>query len=131
MQPQPSTARALVSANDPNHPKLRKARFDPSRCLGCGVCVHACNRAALRLAQRPQRVLTPVDSVHETVMQAIERGMLPELIFDNKAMASHRAMAVILGGILALPPLKQVMASRQMKSRYLARLLAWWEGVEW
>ena len=127
----PVEAMALVSANDPNHPKLRKARFDPSRCLGCGVCVRACNRAARRLAQRPQRILTPVDSVHKTVMQAIERGMLPELIFDNKAMASHRAMAAILGGILALPPLKQLMASRQMKSRYLARLLAWWEEVAW
>ena len=32
-------------------------------------------------------------------------------------------MAAILGVILKLPPVKQVLASRQMKSRYLARLL--------
>lgn len=127
----PVEAMALVSANDPSHPKLRKAHFDPKRCLGCGVCIRTCSRGGLRLVQRPQRILTPVDSVHKTVLQAIERGLLPELIFDNKAMASHRAMAAILGGILSLPPLKQAMASQQMKSRYVARLLAWRAEVEW
>jgi hypothetical protein len=55
---------------------------------------------------------------------AIERGKLQNLIFDNQAMMSHRAMAAILGVILKLPPLKQVMASRQMKSRYLEALIA-------
>jgi hypothetical protein len=33
-------------------------------------------------------------------------------------------MAAILGVILKLPPLKQAMASRQMKSRYLDALIA-------
>jgi hypothetical protein len=55
---------------------------------------------------------------------AIERGRLQDLIFDNQALASHRAMAAILGVILKLPPLKQVLASRQMKSRYLDNLLS-------
>ena len=54
---------------------------------------------------------------------AIERGKLQNLIFDNQALASHRAMAAILGVILKLPPLKQAMASRQMKSRYLEALI--------
>jgi len=33
-------------------------------------------------------------------------------------------MAAILGVILKLPPLKQAMASQQMKSRYLDNLLS-------
>ena len=33
-------------------------------------------------------------------------------------------MAAILGAILRLPPVKQAMASRQLRSRYLERLLA-------
>jgi len=37
-------------------------------------------------------------------------------------------MAAILGVILKLPPLKQAMSSEQMKSRYLAKLLAWGEA---
>jgi hypothetical protein len=55
---------------------------------------------------------------------AIERGKLQDLIFDNQALTRHRAMAAILGVILKLPPLKQVMASQQMKSRYLDNLLS-------
>jgi len=54
----------------------------------------------------------------------IERGKLQDLIFDNRALASHRAMAAILGVILKLPPLKQAMASQQMKSLYLDNLLS-------
>ena len=55
---------------------------------------------------------------------AIERGKLQNLIFDNDALASHRAMAAILGVILKLPPVKQLMASEQMRSTYLLRLLS-------
>jgi hypothetical protein len=55
---------------------------------------------------------------------AIERGKLENLIFDNQALASHRAMAEIVGVILKLPPIKQAMASQQMKSRYLENLLS-------
>ena len=42
---------------------------------------------------------------------AIERGMLQDLIFDNRALVSHRAMAAILGVILKLPPVKRAMAA--------------------
>jgi hypothetical protein len=37
---------------------------------------------------------------------------------------SHRVMAAILGAILRLPPVKRVLASRQLKSRYLERLMS-------
>jgi hypothetical protein len=69
-------------------------------------------------------VITPVDGTHRVVMMAIERGTLQELIFDNQVLRSHRAMAAVLGVVLRLPPLKQALASRQLKSRYLAALLA-------
>ncbi len=123
----PVEAMGLVSANDPHHPKLKKARVDPDLCLGCGVCVRTCSgtgsRDALALQPRPERVITPVNSVHRVVLMAVERGDLHNLIFDNQVLASHRALAAVLGAILKMPPLKQAMASRQMKSRYLLRLL--------
>ena len=53
---------------------------------------------------------------------ALERGKLPELIFDNQALYSHRIMGSILAAILTLPPVKRAMASTQMRSRYLAWL---------
>ena len=88
------------------------------------MCARVCDKQAIELQQRGQRVITPVNTAHRTVVMAIERGKLQDLIFDNQALASHRAMAAILGVILKLPPLKQVMASQQMKSRYLDGLLS-------
>jgi formate hydrogenlyase subunit 6/NADH:ubiquinone oxidoreductase subunit I len=119
----PVEAMALVSAGDPHKPKRKKARLDESLCLGCGVCVRACPSASIKLHARPQRVLTPVTTAHRAVLMAIERGKLQNLIFDNQAHWNHRAMAAILGVILKLPPVKQIMASKQMKSRYLENLM--------
>lgn len=124
----PVEAMTLVSANNPRYPKLRKAGLNEDVCLGCGVCVRTCTRGSLSLKSRPERVITPLDSTHRTVMMAIERGMLQNLIFDNHALASHRAMAAILGVILKLPPIKQAMASEQVKSRYLEKLIVWGEN---
>ena len=114
----------MVSAGDPHRPRRMKARLDASLCLGCGVCARACTKGSLALEARTGRVLTPVTTAHRAVLMAIERGKLQNLIFDNRAHWNHRAMAAILGVILKLPPVKQVMASKQMKSIYLDRLLA-------
>jgi ferredoxin len=119
----PVEAMALVSAGDPHKPKRKKARLDESLCLGCGVCVRACPNGGISLRARKQRVLTPVTTAHRAVLMAIERGQLQNLIFDNQAQWNHRAMAAILGVILKLPPVKQIMASKQMKSRYLEYLM--------
>ena len=119
----PVEAMTLVSTNDPNHPKMKKAKVDEAACLGCGVCVRTCSRNGLSLRSRPQRVLTPVNSVHRVVTMAIERGDLQNLIFDNRVLWNHRALAAVLGVILRLPPIKQAMASQQVKSRYLEYLI--------
>jgi Pyruvate/2-oxoacid:ferredoxin oxidoreductase delta subunit len=120
----PVEAMTTVSANDPAHPKKKKAKLDETLCLGCAVCVGVCKTKSLRLVSRPERVITPLDSTHRAVLMAIERGKLQNLIFDNQALLSHRAMAAVLGVILKLPPLKQAMGLRQVKSRYLETLIA-------
>lgn len=120
----PVEAMGLVSANDPRRPNRQKAKLDEEICLGCGLCVRACTTNAVTLKPRPERVITPLNSTHRAVVMAIERGKLQHLIFDNRALFSHRAMAAILGVILKLPPVKQAMAGRQMKSRYLEALIA-------
>ena len=119
----PAEAMTLVSANDPRKPRKRRAELDPAICLGCGVCTGTCPTNGLWLEPRPEHVITPVDTLHRTVLMAIERGRLQDCIFDNRALFSHRAMAGVLGVILKLPPTKQVLASEQMRSRYLVRLL--------
>lgn len=115
----PAEALKLVSANAPQHPWMRKCEQDAQRCLGCGVCVRNCRSKALTLAARGERVVTPVDTAQKTVLMAIERGKLQHLIWDNRAMFSHRAMAAIVGAILRLPPVKQTLARSQLGSHYL------------
>jgi ferredoxin len=120
----PVEAMGMVSAGDPRHHKRKKAKVNEEICLGCGVCERVCAKQAIALKQRTLRVLTPVNNAHRAVLMAIERGKLEDLIFDNQALASHRAMAAVLGVILRLPPLKQALASKQVKSRYLDHLLS-------
>ncbi|HEY5512193.1 MAG TPA: 4Fe-4S dicluster domain-containing protein [Geomonas sp.] len=119
----PAEAVSLVSANDPQHQWMRKGQLDPGRCLGCGVCVRVCKSGGLSLSPRPGRVITPVDSAHRVVSMAIERGTLQHLIWDNRALSSHRALAAIVGVILRLPAVKQSLASSQLGSRYLDAMI--------
>jgi ferredoxin len=107
-------------------PPSRMARLAEDACLGCGVCVRICPREAVQLAPRPERVFTPVNSVHRIVMMAVERGKLQNLIFDNRALQSHRMMAAVIASILKLPPVKRLMAGRQLKSRYLEAVIMSW-----
>lgn len=100
------------------------AQVDHEVCLGCGICVRSCPKKVIELVRREVQVITPVNSTHRFVLQAIEKGTLQNLIFDNQAFANHRAMAAVLGVILKLPPLKQVLASKQFKSIYLDKLLS-------
>ncbi|MEJ2700117.1 MAG: hypothetical protein P8Z70_10730 [Desulfuromonadales bacterium] len=69
-------------------------------------------------------MLTPINSVHRTVVMATERGTLQHLIFDNRVLWSHRALAAVLGVVLKLPPVRQTLARRQLRSRYLEGLLS-------
>lgn len=100
------------------------AQVDTEVCLGCGVCVRSCPKKAIELKRREVQVITPVNSTHRFVLQAIEKGTLQNLVFDNQAFANHRAMAAVFGVILKLPPLKQMLASKQFKSIYLDKLLS-------
>ena len=99
------------------------AVVDLNLCLGCGVCVRNCPSDAIGLDPRPERVLTPLNTVHRTVVMAVERGTLQHLIFDNQVLHSHRALAAVLGVILRLPPVKRSLASSLLQSRYLSAVI--------
>ena len=120
----PVEAMSLVSTNNPHKPKRKKALLNEETCLGCGICVKVCAKNSLSLKSRELRVITPLNGIHKAVVMAIERGKLQNLIFDNQVLWSHRALAAVLGVILRLPPLKQVLANTQVKSRYLERLIS-------
>ncbi|MCP4577455.1 MAG: 4Fe-4S dicluster domain-containing protein [Deltaproteobacteria bacterium] len=119
----PVEAMILISSNNLHGPKMKVARLEEDLCLGCGLCVRACPKDSIHLEARPQRVITPLNGTHRAVVMAIERGTLQHLIFDNRVLFSHRALAAVLGVILKLPPLKQALASQQVKSRYLEAII--------
>ena len=108
-----------AEGNAKKHPVI-----DGTICLGCGVCARNCPKKAITLMRRPIEVITPVNSTHRFVLQAIEKGTLQNLVFDNQAFANHRAMAAVFGTILKLPPIKQALASKQFQSVYLDSLLS-------
>jgi ferredoxin len=67
----PMEAMTLVSANDPNKPKMKRARLNEDLCLGCGVCVRTCTLDGIHLESRAARVITPQDGAHRVIMMAI------------------------------------------------------------
>jgi Pyruvate/2-oxoacid:ferredoxin oxidoreductase delta subunit len=103
--------------------KKGHAQVAADLCLGCGVCVKVCPSEAMRLVPRAQRVVTPVNTAHRVLMMAIERETLQHIIFDNQVLHSHRALAALLGALFKLPPVKRLLASRQLKSRYLEAMI--------
>lgn len=119
----PVEAMTIVSSNDPHQHNKKKAKLNEEICLGCGVCVRSCPNQGLELEERAERVITPINSTHRVVMMAIERGKLQNLIFDNRVLWNHRALAAVLGVILKMPPIKQVMATKQVKSRYFETII--------
>ena len=121
----PVDAMTLGSANDPHKPKRKTAMLNEATCLGCGLCVKVCTKDSLTLQSRKQRVITPINGTQKAVAMAIERGKLQHLIFDNRVLWSHRALAAVLGVILKMPPVKQVLAMKQVKSRYLEHRISW------
>lgn len=115
----PVDAIKTVKENDRSY-----VRIDEDRCLGCGVCVRNCFKNSIMLRKRAEKIITPANSVHRAVLMAIEKGQLQNLIFDNQALTSHRAMGAILSAILELDPTKRALANEQLKSTYLDKLLS-------
>ena len=102
-------------------PKRKKmAEVDAERCLGCGVCRAACEFDGLTMTAAPQRIYTPDNVMEKIALQAIERGKLQELLFNDPGKITHRTLGALLRTIANLPPAKQAMASRQLKSRFVS-----------
>lgn len=103
--------------------RKKRAEIISGKCIGCGVCIRHCPTKAMMMKPRANKLITPLNTTHRAVVMATERGKLQELIFDNKALFSHRLLAGMLGAILSLPGSRRAFAQAQLKSRYLEALI--------
>ena len=112
----------------PGGPKRKAAaHVDERSCLGCGVCHRQCKFDALSMRRIPTRMHTPESQMERMLLQAIERGKLPGILFDDPSQLSHRILGGVLGTILDLPPAKQLLARQQVRSRFVEMLVSGWK----
>ena len=78
--------------------------------------MRSCAFGQLTLEARPERAITPLNTVNRVVAMAAERGMIKELLEDNDAMGNHRIMAAVIGAIMKLPGAPRALAVAQLKS---------------
>lgn len=89
-------------------------------CLGCGVCGLNCETESMKLVKREQRVLHPENTFERVILQALERGNVQNLIFNNPQKITHSFMRGLLGGFFRLPAVKQKLMSDNLRSSFLA-----------
>jgi len=118
----PMDAISLVRTDEDGKKKIAIVNND--MCIGCAVCDGSCNFDALEMSHRESRVFTPVSLNQKLILQAIETNKLQHLIFRDEEKVSHRLLASVLGVILRLPPAKQLLASKQLRSKYLKKQIS-------
>ena len=121
----PVAAVEMVPARRPADRKNGLApRFDLETCIGCGVCATACHKGALHMERGGQRRNVPKNSVEKAVRQALERNRLAELLFDGGEGLGNRFLRQATRAITSLPPAKQLLATEQVRSRFVKAAMA-------
>ncbi len=99
-------------------------RVDEERCIGCGVCVLACGKDAMHMQRRAEQPRVPRNAIEKTVRTALERGKLPDLLFDEGEGRGSRFLNQVVRGLCTLPAVDRALASEQLRSRFVRFALA-------
>jgi hypothetical protein len=103
-------------------------RFDLETCIGCGVCATACHKDALHMERGGERRPVPANPVEKAVRQALERNRLAELLFDGGEGLGNRFLRQATRAITSLPAAKQLLATEQVRSRFVKAAMARFKG---
>src|SRR5660398_175223 len=82
----------------------------------------------MNMHRRRERPDVPVNQLENVVRRALERGRLPDLLFDEADGRGSLFMNRILRAITALPAVDRVLAADQVKSRFVRKIVSW--GVD-
>jgi Fe-S-cluster-containing hydrogenase component 2 len=105
-------------------------RVGEETCIGCGVCVGACRGGALRMARSATRPRVPGSPVERAVRMALERNRLADLLFDGGAGLGSRFLHRAVEAIVQLPPAQALLATEQVRSRFVKAALAQLRGLD-
>jgi Pyruvate/2-oxoacid:ferredoxin oxidoreductase delta subunit len=103
-------------------------RVDLEVCIGCGVCATACHKDAMHMSRGGHRRPVPANPVEKAVRQALERNRLAELLFDGGEGFGNRFLRQATKAIISLPPAKQLLATEQVRSRFVKAAMASFKG---
>ncbi len=118
-------ARGPACGGDDGAPRRGPAgRIDLEVCLGCGVCVVSCRQDALAMRRRAAPPHVPVNVVEQLTRRMIERGRLADLLVDGAAGRGPRYLQAVLDTVLSLPPAERLLASEQVRSRFVDFVLS-------
>jgi Pyruvate/2-oxoacid:ferredoxin oxidoreductase delta subunit len=121
----PVGAIAMVPGRVPGQPKSSlRPKVDRDACIGCGVCADACHKRALRMWRSAEPPRVPASSVERVVRQALERNRLADLLFDQGSGLGARFLRHAVDAIVRLPPAEALLASEQVRSRFVKAALA-------
>lgn len=129
----PVNATSLVSANDHQKRKKKKAKVDVLMCVGCGVCALKCPSDAIGMINRGVRVIHPETTFERIILLSLERGNLQNQIFDNPQSMTQNYMRIFIGAFLRLTPVKRTLMSDLFRSAFLssAKGIARIQGKGW
>ena len=99
-------------------------QIDLERCIGCGVCVGACRKDAMQMEARAERPVVPLNALERSVRMMLERGRLAHLVADEGAGRGSRFLNQVLQVVCGLPVAEQVVASEQLKSRFVDYMMS-------
>ena len=77
----------------------------------------------MTMKPRENRPDVPANSIERSLRMALERGRLPHLLFDQGAGRGSRFLNRALQVLCHMPPAEQLLASRQVQSRFVRYVL--------
>ncbi len=104
-------------------------RIDEERCIGCGVCATACHKDGLEMVRGGHPRPVPSNTVERAVRMALERNRLAELLFDDGAGLGEKFLHRAVDAIVRLPPAEALLATEQVRSRFVAAALRRFGGL--
>lgn len=120
----PVEAIDMIEAAGSQDKNEQNARVNKDVCIGCGVCIPGCKNGSILMRPRPQRNITPENTIARTLMMAIEKGTLSDLLVDRHSSMTSAAIGLLIGAITKLPPGKQLLARESFKSRFVDFLMS-------